>query len=244
MNKCIEYYKDHFAPKPPPQRDLRKTSFLFRFLLAIFDFIRSCLKGEVIFRMTHPMRYPPYVPPTPESNRVYDLYAEDVQKDLDRFHHVQMNDYTVPQCMGCDRWCGRKGVFFCTEDINNCFTHKKKTIAPPHETPLSYEHGEYSAADVLWRVVGPPPADVVHRTGPHAPGSDRDSSSSLLAGDEESGSFLAPEESTANNNSTSSSMGVGQRAAPVNQQQPNYTPKTEVLELAQPDGSSVINLPV
>ena len=99
---------------------------------------------------------------------------------------------------------------------------------------------------MLWRVVGPPPAEVGHRTGPHAPGSDRDSSSSLL-GDEESGS-LAPEDTATNQianiyiNTSNAAVGVGQRAASVNQQ-PIYVPKNESVELGDTD-RSVVDLPV
>lgn len=235
MNKCVEYFKDLIAPKPPPPHNLRGTTFLFRFLLAIFDFIRSVLKGEIFYRMTHPVRKNPFVPPTSETTRVYDLHTEDRVADLDRFHNKQMHDYSVPKCLGCDRWFGRRGVCFCTEDITNCFTHKKKTVAPPHETPLAYDQGEYSAADILRRVVGPPPKENVHRTGPYALGGDQ---SSHRLGDEESGSFAQIDM----NNSTDDMTAEMARTMSVSQQ-PMYTPKSEYVELKR-DESNDVELPV
>lgn len=230
MNKCVQYYQEHIVPKPPPPRDLRKTSWLFRFLLAVLDFVRSVLKGEVVYRMTHPVRNPPYKSPTPETNRVYELYAQDREKDLNRFYNMQMHDYIPPRSCGCDRWFGRKGVFFCTEDIDKCFTHKKKSVAPPLETPFAYDLGEYSAADVLRRVVGPPPAEVVHRCGPYAP--DADQAASSLIADEESGFSHA---------GAGVGASVGQPAVSVNRQ-PVYVPKSEPsVEMQQPEN---IDLPV
>lgn len=168
MDRCVEYYKENIVPKPAPPPDPRTLSWLYRFFLAVLDFIKSLIKGELIYLCTHPKRNVPYTHPVPETKRVYDLYEKHRAAEINQFREVVMEDYLPPQCTGCDRCFGRRGVCFCTEDISKCCSHKRGELAPPYETPFAYDRGEYSAADVLRRVVGPPPVRVVIRTEPNA----------------------------------------------------------------------------
>jgi len=56
---------------------------------------------------------------------------------------------------------GRKGFFFCTEDIDKCCTHKVgDTSSPFIHTDIDDEN---DAARILQKVLGDPPRNVVYK---------------------------------------------------------------------------------
>jgi hypothetical protein len=62
--------------------------------------------------------------------------------------------------MGCRRCFGRKGCCFCTEGCNH-FDRKPGDPAPPFDDDDVDDY--FDASAILFKVVGPPPPNVVIR---------------------------------------------------------------------------------
>jgi hypothetical protein len=95
--------------------------------------------------------------------QVYAKYEESRVRQLKRYQNFQapVRQSTLCRAAGCRRFFGRKGVCFCTEQ---CCTHcdrKAGDPAPPFDDTDVDDY--FDASTVLFRVLGPPPPNVVIR---------------------------------------------------------------------------------
>jgi hypothetical protein len=67
---------------------------------------------------------------------------------------------SICRVLGCRRMFGRKGFFFCSEDINKILTHKAGDPAPPFTHKDIDDDND--AARVLQTVLGDPPKNVLY----------------------------------------------------------------------------------
>lgn len=95
--------------------------------------------------------------------QVYSKYEVTRQRQLQRYQSFQgpVRQSTLCRAAGCRRFFGRKGVCFCTEGCCSHFDRRAGEPAPPfdHQDVDDY----FDASTVLFKVLGPPPPNVVIR---------------------------------------------------------------------------------
>ena len=85
---------------------------------------------------------------------------ERTQQIKDYKKSAALRQGTCCRAMGCRRFFGRKGFFFCTEGCNHCDRKAGEPAPPPEVYDLD---DDCDASTVLLHVLGPPPPNVIIR---------------------------------------------------------------------------------
>ena len=93
--------------------------------------------------------------------QIYERYEQERLQQIDDYKKTSaVRQGTCCRALGCRRFFGRKGFFFCTEGCDHC----DRTAGEPSPPPDTYDfEDDCDASTVLARVLGPPPPNVIIR---------------------------------------------------------------------------------
>jgi hypothetical protein len=165
MEKCLEYWRQNIAEMHDPvgrKRDVMCEPFRV-----------PCIPFGCIYRNCCQIkRKMPYKEETKQLREAYDKYEQLRLKQIDRWDNFRqpVRLSTVCQILGCRRFCGRKGLCFCTEGCNDnppagcCYKDLGRRPGDPFPPqPHPDLDDEQTAIRVLQTVLGNPPPNVVYK---------------------------------------------------------------------------------
>ena len=168
LEAALEYWRQHVSEEYSPVERKRPT------VCEDTCGIPCCCTGALCYSRVYQCRrtIPPTLEHTREIQNVYDNYETLRKRQIERYNNVKvpLKLSTCCKALGCQRCCGRKGVFFCTEGCNHqqpvgcCYKkidNKKDDPFPPFT--FADHDDDNDAARILQTVLGNPPPNVEYK---------------------------------------------------------------------------------
>jgi hypothetical protein len=166
MDTCIQFWKDHIAEHTDPLGRKRPV--------CCEPYLVPWCNCKSLYKCIHHKRVIPddydEEAVSDEVRAVYNDYERKRLKHVEKWEQFggPVRHGTACRTLGCRRVFGRKGFFFCTEDLTCqnvcCCCHPDRKASEPAPPPEVHDFDDdWDASTVLIHALGPPPPNVVIR---------------------------------------------------------------------------------